>query len=67
MLVYDAQNPESQEKVEFLRGEINTAQQLQGKKPTIFIVENRSNTTGNYSLLKVVISYRKSSLIATTK
>ena len=54
MLVYDAQNQESQEKVEFLKSEINT-EQLQGKKPTIFIVENRSNValTANYSSLKV--------------
>ena len=53
MLVYDAQNEESQQKVDSLKIEINTAQQLQGKKPSIFVVENRSNSTGNCSPMKV--------------
>ncbi|KAL5263166.1 hypothetical protein ACHWQZ_G008542 [Mnemiopsis leidyi] len=52
MLVYDAQNEESQQKVDSLKIEINTAQQLQGKKPSIFVVENRSNSTGNCSPMK---------------
>ena len=52
MLVYDAQNEESQQKVDSLKTEINT-EQLQGKKPSIFVVENRSNSSGNYSSLKV--------------
>lgn len=57
MLVYDAQNEESQQKVDSLKTEINT-EQLQGKKPSIFVVENRSNSSGNYSSLKVCMPSR---------
>ena len=52
MLVYDAQNEESLATVEFLKNDINTVP-LQGKKPAMFIVENRSNSAANYSSLKV--------------
>ena len=54
MLIYDAKNEESLEKVVILKNEINN-EQLQGKKPMIFIVENRSNRVANYSSVKVIV------------
>ena len=37
MLVYDAEKPESYEKIETLKGEIA---ELSGRKPPIFILQN---------------------------
>ena len=54
MLIYDAKNEESLEKVVILKNEINN-EQLQGKKPMIFIVENRSSRVANYSSVKVIV------------
>lgn len=51
MLVYDAENEESLDRVEMVRNEIST-EQLGGRKPAIFIVENKTKL-GNYSSLKV--------------